>query len=213
MAYSSLSCTGKPVPCSAVFYTLINQPVFGLWLNGPVGSGGGELDFGGINSARYTPPLLQFPVTGGMDYWKISMDSIAAGTTIVSTPLALAIFDTSTQYIYGPTTNTTILNNRLGGTLQSDGRYLLNCANISGLPNVTLTFSGTNFSLTPAQYVIFDSSNSQCYSPFVGKDYQNLCAPPIWVVGLAFLRTYYTTYDLLNNQVGIATATAASVPT
>jgi hypothetical protein len=208
MAYSSLSCTGKSVPCSAVFYNLIDQTNFGLWLNGPVGAGGGELDFGGVNSARFTPPLTLFPVVGGMDYWKISLSSVAVGTTIVSTPLALAVFDTSTQYIYGPTTNTTILNTQLGGTLQPDGRYLLNCATTASLPNVTLTFSGVSFILTPSQYVVVDPSTAQCFSPFVGRDYQNLCVPPIWVVGLAFLRSYYTSYDLVANQVGIAAATS-----
>lgn len=193
--------------CSAVYYNIINVSVMGLWLNGNVGADGGELDIGGTNPLLYVPPLIYLPVVGGFDYWKVQLDSVNIVTTSLTSPLgSFAVFDTSTAYISGPTSNTTIINGIIGGTQQPDGRDLLNCGAIETYPNVTFVLSGNSFVLTPFQYVVFDALTSQCFSPFVGKNYTNPCGPAIWVLGLAFLRAYYSSYDIVNNQVGLAPA-------
>ena len=69
------------------------------------------------------------------------------------------------------------------------------------MPDLTLTFAGYNFTLTPYDYILEVSGS--CISVFTPMDFPQPIGD-LAIVGDAFLRKYYSIYDLDKNAVGLA---------
>lgn len=69
-----------------------------------------------------------------------------------------AIADTGTSLLAGPTAEIKKLNEAIGAAPFLNGEYLVNCANLPTMPNITFTIGGKPFTLRPDEYVLKVSS-------------------------------------------------------
>ncbi|XP_054266869.1 lysosomal aspartic protease-like [Macrosteles quadrilineatus] len=204
LAYPKLSKIKTDPPFVTMMKSgVLDQPVFAFYLNRFSDMGDdGELVFGGINPARYTPPFTYTPVID-QSYWLIKVDGLIVDSTPFTTAFA-ATPDSGTSLILGPSDVMTALNTAMGAQYdRGSGLYIVNCNSLSSMPVVSFNISGTFLNLNPADYVIvIEQSNERvCISGFAGS-----LDLPLFVLGDVFMRKYYTVFDMGQNQVGFALA-------
>ena len=112
-----------------------------------------------------------------------------------------AAIDTGTSLITLPSTLAEIINSKIGATKSWSGQYQVDCAKRDELPDLTLTFSGYNFTLTAYDYIL--EVGGSCISVFTPMDFPQPIGD-LAIIGDAFLRRYYSIYDLKKNAVGLA---------
>jgi saccharopepsin len=113
-----------------------------------------------------------------------------------------------------------MLNTQIGAKKSWNGQYQLDCNTVPGLPDLTFHFGGKPFPLKGTDYVL--NVQGTCISAFQGMDINMPGGASLWIVGKltclstsgrpcsfpllgdAFLRKYYTVYDLGRNAVGFA---------
>lgn len=207
MGYPTISVDGlTPVFNSLVAQKVVDQAVFGFYLNrDPSGKQGGELSLGGIDTAKAGSDITYAPVTK-QGYWQFKLDGLGSGGNGVACEGGCqAIADTGTSLIAGPKDEVTKIQKLIGATPFLNGEYLINCANIDSLPELTFTISGKPFVLKGSDYVLKVSAGgqSQCISGFMGIDLPAKVGP-LWILGDVFIGKYYTVFDFEQNRVGFA---------
>ncbi|CAF2035971.1 unnamed protein product [Rotaria magnacalcarata] len=190
---------------------LISKPLFSIYLNPDKNSSyESGLIFGDIDSSKYTGSITYVPVVIQI-YWEFLMDSIYVNSTIINSSL-YAIIDTTTTFILGPTQSIDTLNIALGGTYDSSaGMYKVDCItrSLSSFSNVTFIVGGEVFSLTPLQYILTLNNGVNdylCYTIFVPFNIYDSRGNLYWIFGTYFLYRFYSIFDFVNNQVGLATS-------
>jgi cathepsin D len=214
MGYEEISVNGMPtVFGNLVDQKVVTQPVFAFWLNRDESGGneGGELDIGGIDSAKYTGDISYQPVTK-KGYWQFKMDSVSvSGSNVGCSSGCPAIADTGTSLIAGPPAEIKALNQAIGATtIPVVGEAIVDCAKIPTMPNVTVTLSGKTFDLTPTDYVLQQTAGgkTECISGFMGIKLPAELSD-LWILGDVFIGKYYTVFDYKNNKVGFAESVKA----
>lgn len=209
LGYDTIS-VNKAVP---PFYNMVNkglidEAMFSFWLARAADNSvlGGELTFGGYNEERFEGKLKYAPVTR-KGYWEVKLDKFSIGDKELKMDIGRAAIDTGTSLIACPTEIADAINERIGAKKSFRGMYTVDCSAIPTLPDVSFTFGGHTFSLPASDYILQTAGG--CISSFMGID---IPAPagPLWIVGDAFLRHYYTVYDLKNDRVGFAKSVKAS---
>merc|ERR1712093_42430 len=180
---------GIPPP----FYNMIDQklldePVFAFYL-GDTNNGEGdesEAIFGGINKDHFTGKITEIPLRRKA-YWEVDNTGV--------------ILDTGTSLIALPSTLAELLNKEMGAKKSFNGQYTVECDKRDALPDLTFTLTGHNFTIGAYDYIL--EVQGSCISAFMGMD---IPAPagPLAILGDAFLRKWYSIYDLKKNAVGIA---------
>ncbi|CED83874.1 aspartic peptidase a1 [Phaffia rhodozyma] len=200
LAYDTIS-VNKIVP---PFYNMVNsglldEPVFSFRM-GSSEEDGGEAIFGGVDDSAYIGKLDYVPIRR-KGYWEVELESITFGDDKLELDNTGAAIDTGTSLIVMPVDVAEMLNAEIGATKGWNGAYTLDCASVPSLPPLTFQFGGKPYTLAGEDYVL--NSGGTCISAFQGMD---IPAPlgPLWIVGDAFLRKYYTVYDLGRNAVGFA---------
>lgn len=179
---------------------LVDEPVFSFYLANT--DGDSEVVFGGINKARIDGKITTIPLRRKA-YWEVDFDSISYGEDTADLENTGVILDTGTSLIALPSQLAEMLNAQMGAKKGYNGQYSIDCAKKSSLPDITFNLAGYNFTLEPDYYVLEVSGS--CISTFMPMD---IPAPagPLAILGDAFLRKYYSIYDLGSNTVGIALA-------
>lgn len=90
-------------------------------------------------------------------------------------------------------------NKQIGAKKGYNGQYTIECDKRDSLPELTFTLTGKNFTIGAYDYIL--EVQGSCISAFSGFDFPN---NPIIILGDAFLRRYYSVYDLGKNAVGLA---------
>merc|ERR1711907_459048 len=168
-----------------------------------LGTGNGdnsEMVLGGVDTAHYTGDIHYVPLTEDA-YWMFTMDSFAIGD--VSETKVTAIADTGTSLLAGPTDFITSIQKAIGATPLAHGEYTLDCSKLDTLPKLTITLNGKDFVLEGKDYAI--EISGECLSGFMGIDLPS-DNPVKFILGVVFLRKFYSIYDAGNKQVGFATA-------
>ncbi|KAK3365388.1 aspartic protease [Podospora didyma] len=201
LGYNTISVNGIVPP----FYKLIEQksidePVFAFYLADTEGES--EVTFGGVNKDRYKGKITTIPLRRKA-YWEVDFDAIGYGSDLAELESTGVILDTGTSLIALPSQLAEMLNAQIGAKKGYNGQYSVDCKTRDSLKDVTFTLSGYNFTLGPYDYILEVSGS--CISTFMGMDFP---APtgPLAILGDAFLRKYYSIYDLGANTVGIAEA-------
>lgn len=203
LAFDNIAAGGAVPP----FYNMMEdkslyKPVFSLWLNGPAGTEQqGELILGGIDKGRFEGALSFAPVIR-KGYWEITLQRFSVGDEKFAQRRSAAIASGSTLIVI-PTLDSHRIHRRLRMKATKDGRHVIDCHKAKELPDVNLVFSGRNFPLSPKDYII--EWHGECMSAFVAQDIQSPTGP-LWVLGTAFLKPYYTVFDMEHNRVGLAKA-------
>jgi saccharopepsin len=94
-------------------------------------------------------------------------------------------------------------NTEIGATKGFTGQYTIDCAKRDSLPDLTFTLTGHNFTIGPYDYTL--EVQGSCISAFMGMDFPEPVGP-LAILGDAFLRKWYSVYDLGNGAVGLAKA-------
>ncbi|CAF9917474.1 MAG: Vacuolar protease A [Gomphillus americanus] len=201
LGYDTIS-VNKIVP---PFYNLVNQklidePIFSFYLGDA--EEGSELILGGVSEAHYTGELTRIPLRRKA-YWEVAFDAITYGDETAEFDNTGVILDTGTSLIALPSTLAELLNKEIGAEKSWTGQYTVDCAKRDDLEDMTFTLQGYNFTISPYDYIL--EVQGSCVSAIMALD---IPAPagPLAILGDAFLRRYYSVYDLKTNSVGIAKA-------
>ncbi|KAK1061207.1 aspartic proteinase precursor [Friedmanniomyces endolithicus] len=187
------------------FYTMIDQglldePVFAFYLGDTNNGDNSEAIFGGIDENHYTGKMTKIPLRRKA-YWEVDLDAITFGDQTAEIDATGAILDTGTSLIALPTTMAELLNKEIGAKKGYNGQYTVECSARDSLPDLTFTLTGHNFTIGPYDYIL--EVQGSCISSFMGFDIPEP-AGPLAILGDAFLRQWYSVYDLGNHAVGLA---------
>ncbi|KAJ5132784.1 hypothetical protein N7448_006942 [Penicillium atrosanguineum] len=202
--YDTIS-VNKMVP---PFYNMMNQglldePKFAFYLGDANKDGdNSEATFGGVDESHYTGEMINIPLRRKA-YWEVDFDAIALGDNVAELEDTGVILDTGTSLIALPSTMAELLNKEIGATKGFTGQYTVDCAARDSLPDLTLTLSGHNFTITSYDYIL--EVQGSCISSFMGMDFPEPVGP-LAILGDSFLRKWYSVYDVGNNAVGLAKA-------
>lgn len=205
LAYNTIS-VNKIIPpiYNAIDQGLLDAPQFAFALGdtNKDEEDGGVATFGGYDETAFTGKITWLPVRRKA-YWEVSFDGIGLGDEYAPLISTGAAIDTGTSLITLPSSLAEIINAKIGATKSWSGQYQVECDTRDSLPDLTLTFSGYNFTLTPYDYTL--EVGGSCISAFTPMDFP---APigDLAIIGDAFLRRYYSIYDLKKNAVGLAKA-------
>ncbi|XP_053908334.1 cathepsin D-like [Cuculus canorus] len=202
----------RPVFDSMMDQGLFTNNVFSFHLRSGASEGdGGQLIFGGIDEDLFEGPLHYIPVSR-RGYWQVHVErlSVDGGALGCRAPTLCrggceAIVDTGTSLVTGPSEEVEALQQILGGTHMPGGQYLLDCANITTMPNVTFVMEGRDFTLSPEEYVlqVGQERSPTCISGFMAMDVPPP-AGPLWILGDVFLTRFFSVFDRDHNRVGLA---------
>ncbi|KAK3672172.1 aspartic proteinase precursor [Recurvomyces mirabilis] len=189
------------------FYNMIDQglldeKVFAFYLSSTDNGDESEAIFGGINEDHYTGKMTKIPLRRKA-YWEVDLDAITFGDQTAEIDATGAILDTGTSLIALPSTLAELLNKEIGAKKGYNGQYTIECDERDSLPDLTFTLTGHNFTIGPHDYIL--EVQGSCISSFMGFDIPEP-AGPLAILGDAFLRQWYSVYDLENNAVGLAKA-------
>jgi saccharopepsin len=201
LGYDTIS-VNKIVP---PFYRMVEQgllddPVFAFYLGSE--EEGSVATFGGVDKSHYKGEIEYIPLRRKA-YWEVDLDAIAFGDEVAELEDTGVILDTGTSLNVLPSSLAELLNAEMGAKKGYNGQYTVDCAKRQTLPDITFTLAGSNYSLPATDYILEVSGS--CISTFQGMD---IPAPagPLAILGDAFLRRWYSVYDLKKNAVGIARA-------
>jgi len=203
LGYDTISVNKIPPP----FYSMIDQglldePVFAFYLSDTNNGDDSEATFGGIDESHYTGKITTIPLRRKA-YWEVDLDAITFGDSTAELENTGVILDTGTSLIALPTTLAELLNKEIGATKGYNGQYTIECEKRDSLPDMSFTLSGHEFAITPYDYIL--EVQGSCISSFMGMDFPEPVGP-LAILGDAFLRKWYSVYDLGKNTVGLAAA-------
>jgi saccharopepsin len=206
MGYSSISVNNIVPPFyHMIAQGLLDEPVFSFYLgNASTDGDDSEVVFGGVNPAHYTGKVTKIPLRRKA-YWEVDFDALTFGEQTADFKNTGIILDTGTSLIVLPSLLAKLLNDEIGAKEGFNGQYTVECAAREKLPDVTFTLSGYNFSITANDYIL--EVQETCISAFTGMDIKPPVGP-LAILGDAFLRKWYSIYDLADNSVGLAEAKA-----
>lgn len=205
LAYDTIS-VNKIVPpvYNAISQGLLDSPQFGFYLGdtNKDEENGGVATFGGYDESLFKGKLTWLPVRRKA-YWEVSFDGIGLGDEYAELAQTGAAIDTGTSLITLPSSLAEIINAKIGATKSWSGQYQVDCDTRDNLPDLTLTLGGYNFTLTAYDYTLEVSGS--CISAFTPMDFPKPIGD-MAIIGDAFLRRYYSVYDLKKDAVGLAPA-------
>ncbi|OBT49735.1 vacuolar protease A [Pseudogymnoascus sp. 24MN13] len=179
---------------------LLDEKVFSFYLADDKSQS--EAVFGGIDKSHYTGELTYIP-RRREDYWEVDFDAISFGKVRADLDNTGVILDTGTSLNTLPSSLAELLNKEIGAEKGYNGQYSIDCKKRDDLPDITFTLAGHDFALSAYDYIL--EMGGSCVSTFMGMDMPEPVGP-LAILGDAFLRRWYSVYDLEKGAVGLAAA-------
>lgn len=166
-----------------------------------------SVSIGGYDSSIYAKGSLHFvpnlyPKVG---FWTVSLQGVSLGPTRLKLNTRIAIFDTGASLIGAAAPDFDTVTNWFSSNMgcESKNNFIAcDCTAhpISTFPNITITLAGVETRLRPSHYLSsYRSSGQLVCLVLITSSFQDF-----WILGDAFLRRFYTVYDMDNNQIGFA---------
>jgi len=203
LGYDSIAVKQTVPPIyNAINQGLLDEPKFAFHL-GIEGDDtvGGTATFGGVDDSLFEGKLTYLPVRRKA-YWEVKFDSLSLGEDTAKLNIG-AVIDTGTSLITLPSDLAEIFNAQIGAEKTWSGQYAIDCDKRDYLPDLTFTFDGYDFTISPYDYIL--DAGGSCISTITPMDIPEPVGP-LAIVGDAFLRRFYSVYDLGNDAVGLAKA-------
>lgn len=221
----SLNASYPNLPLHMMEEGLIKTNAYSLWLN-DLSSDKGNILFGGIDTKKYEGDLTRIKIypdakSNAYTSFKVALTSLEAtspsGKDTLTSPLfpIPVVLDSGTTLSYLPNDLAIQVWNEVGAVFSSEiGMAVLPCNMASSLGNFTFGFAGQ---YGPRIHVamdelVLDLTNGEAPT-FVSGQYkglkacefgiQNFSSDP-FLLGDTFLRSAYVVYDLVNNEIGLA---------
>eukprot|EP00178_Gracilaria_changii_P003940 TRINITY_DN1601_c0_g1_i1.p1 TRINITY_DN1601_c0_g1~~TRINITY_DN1601_c0_g1_i1.p1 ORF type:complete len:205 (-),score=34.22 TRINITY_DN1601_c0_g1_i1:16-630(-) len=203
MAWPQISVNGLPL----IFDLLVNQSKvegnsFSFYLTKVAGSNGSALVLGGVNPKYYTGDFKYYPLSMTA-YWGINMDDIIFNGTSYKVGNLLGIVDTGTSVIVGPTKVVEKMTAGFGKGKQKQ----VDCDQVPTLPTLDFVIGGDKYSLKGEDYIlkVTEFGKDVCVVGIMGLDLPAQLGEA-FIIGDAFIKTFYTHFDVENKRVGFARA-------
>jgi hypothetical protein len=168
--------------------------------------------------AQGAGPFQSLPVVG-RTHWGVKMTSFHVNGLGIENPCAYscgAIVDSGTSLIAAPTSARHIVE-KIESMVKTD------CSNLQQLPVLEIRLGDVLVELPPKAYVMQVQTTVQANSTVYGRlvrrtEVQNECVAafmmidkqsdygPVWILGMSFLRYYYTVFDRASKTIHIAKA-------
>ncbi|KAI8377112.1 aspartic peptidase domain-containing protein [Choanephora cucurbitarum] len=179
-----------------VMQGLIDKPIFAVYLQ-PFG---GEIDFGGVNPARYRGPIHYVSLTSE-SYWMTNMTE-ASFDDYQMGPQSV-IVDSGTTLLVTSPEHAAAIHDRIPGAFEaSSGTYNIPCELKGRLPNLDININQHVFSVSSEDYVLVPTTEDEemCVSGISGQ----VIKKDHWILGDVFIRGHYTVFDYANKRLGFA---------
>ncbi|GFN84940.1 cathepsin d [Plakobranchus ocellatus] len=190
---------------------LVQAPVFSIYLS-RYDSGGPDsvLTLGGTNP-YYREEEFTFINLTVPHRWQFNIDRVqlSSGDDVFSESGSQAVVDLRSSFIAGPFEETRAINEQLGGILCRGPRglynYMFDCSEVDSLPDVEFIVNGKKLSLSSRDYTVEMELYGKdiCASRILAMGWKENDGPD-WVLGLNFMRAYYTQFDKGNHRIGFA---------
>ncbi|KAK4448542.1 putative aspartic-type endopeptidase [Podospora aff. communis PSN243] len=196
---------------------MIQSNAYSLWLN-DLDANTGNILFGGVDSAKYEPPLWALPVQPEQGFFAeflITLTGVSLGGTSVgsSSDMALAVLlDTGSSLTYLPDDMVSAIYNRVGAQYDANNGAAYVPCNIADdeANKFTFTFSAPAAITVGMDEMVLDMFLNSGRRPTF-QDGTPACLFGIApagqgtnVLGDTFLRSAYVVYDLANNEISLA---------
>jgi hypothetical protein len=138
-------------------------------------------------------------------YWAVALDSINFGDHKLFNGSQIAILDTGTSLILGPSALVesllVFMENRYSCKQDAD-LGMLTCPCNNAYPSLYFELEGIIFEVPPASYLYpIAESCTLLITSFKAN---------VWILGDVFLRNYYTIYDMDKSRIGLVGSTYSS---
>jgi hypothetical protein len=133
-------------------------------------------------------------------YWSLNMTDIQVGDQHIEGVSGYkGVIDSGTSLIVGSSKIVDPIIAQIGTIDQT-------CANNTGLPDVTFSFEGVDYTLTSEEYIVKVESflGTACLLGIMGSEFPE--GFDYLIIGDVFMRKFYTHFDKDNNRVGFALA-------
>lgn len=212
LAFPSISVNGIVPPVYNAVEQDLMDPLFSFYLadapDAKAASGGddgvtdgGEATFGGYDKDKFEGDLEWFDVRRKA-YWELELQGLGLGDEFAELDNHGVALDTGTSLITLPSSLAELINSEIGAKKGWTGQYTLDCESRKNLPDLTFNLNGKNFTLGPYDYTLQVSGT--CISAITPMDFPEPVGP-MAILGDAFLRKYYSVYDL-KGKIGLAPA-------
>ncbi|KAJ2657972.1 hypothetical protein IW148_004930 [Coemansia sp. RSA 1199] len=193
---------------------VLKSPLFGIKLRRGSQSGNGEITFGSYDTS-YTNNLEWIGVYGDI-FWATTMEGIlygdepqnylygadkvnAASGLLTAEEKARAsrkaLLDTGSSLIYGDPFSLAAMSTRIGANPLTGE---IPCSALPTLKPFHFVLGGKRFTMQPEEYIFHDPATGICEVQWMPvSEY-------LWIMGIPFLQTYYTVYDIKDHRIGLA---------
>ncbi|RLN98040.1 hypothetical protein BBJ28_00011245 [Nothophytophthora sp. Chile5] len=185
LAFDSLSIGHLETPFHRmVQQSLLDEPVFAFYL----GNGeDGELTFGGVDKTHYQGELEYVNVIN-TTFWTVELDGVETKGHQIATG-AQAIVASGMGFMGGPSAQVAQMAALVGAEVLVEGIYKISCTATG--PDIAFVLNGKMYSLTKEEYTL--QVGPRCIFALMGLALPSV--DPLWVIGGAFMRKYYTVFD------------------
>lgn len=200
LGWDFLSAGGVPTLMTRLIQSgQVARPVFAIYLgdNRP-----GEVIFGGVDPAHFVGGLAYVPLIS-LTYWEVALNYLTVGgVPILASPRAAV--DSGTSLLAGPSAEVAWIASMMGAWSPNGAEYIVDC--YSRVPDLTFGLGGYAFTLSKQDLIMKRKWNGrQCLLGLMSID---LAPPagPLWILGMVFMRKYYTMFDMGSKSLGLALA-------